>query len=114
MPRNKIKTINLNHKDGIFSSLINKLNGTKRLEISSLRHLLSNEKARLLHIVKSKNPTSIYNLAKMLDRNFKAVRYDVKILEKFGFIKLVASFKNGRERLQPVVDVDQVVITINL
>jgi len=111
----KNRTITLSEREGTFSSIFHKIKGAKKnSEISNLRQLLSNEKARLLHICKTKQPESIYQLAKLLGRDFKAVRYDIKILEEFGFVELISSHKQGRERLRPVVDADQVVITINL
>jgi len=112
----KTRTINLSDKEGTFSTLFNRFKSSKKQtsEVANLRHLLSNEKARLLHICKTKQPESIYMLAKLLGRDFKAVRQDIKILEKFGFIELISSHKQGRERLRPIVDADQIVITINL
>lgn len=112
----KTRTISLSEKEGTFSTLFHRFKSTKKQEseIASLRHLLSNEKARLLHICKTKQPASIYELAKLLGRDFKAVRQDIKLLEKFGFIELVSSHKQGRERLAPIVDVDEIVITINI
>ncbi len=107
--------ISLSEKEGAFSYLFSKIQGSKKTsDISDLRQLLSNEKARLLHIAKTKKPDSIYGLAKLLGRDFKAVRHDIKILEKFGFIELISAHKKGRELLKPVVDADQVTITINL
>ncbi|MDP2926075.1 MAG: HTH domain-containing protein [Nanoarchaeota archaeon] len=111
------KTINISisGKEGTFSSIFSKIKGEgKNSDVSKLRHLLSNEKARLLHIAKTKQPESIYKLAKLLNRDFKAVRHDIKILEEFGFIELVTSNKKNRELLRPVVDADKVVITISL
>jgi len=111
----KTRTITIAEKEGTFSTIFHKIKGSKKESgISSLRQLLSNEKARLLHICKTKHPESIYELAKLLSRDFKAVRHDIKILEQFGFIELISSIKHGRERLKPIVDADQVVITINL
>ena len=111
----KARKITIAEKEGTFSSIFHKIKGDKKnSEISSLRQLLSNEKARLLHICKTKQPDSIYQLAKLLGRDFKAVRQDIKLLEQFGFIELISSHKHGRERLRPVVDADQVIITVNL
>jgi len=111
----KTRTITVTEKGGTFSSIFHKIKGTKKQsEISSLRQILSNEKARLLHICKTKQPSSIYELAKLLGRDFKAVRQDIRILEQFGFIELISSNKKGRERLRPFIDVDKVVITVNL
>lgn len=112
----KTKTITLVEKEGTFSTIFHKIKkeGKKTSEISKLRQLLSNEKARLLDTCKTKQPSSIYELAKLLGRDFKAVRYDIRILEQFGFIELISSIKQGRERLRPVVDADKIIITINL
>ncbi|MBD3253320.1 HTH domain-containing protein [Candidatus Pacearchaeota archaeon] len=111
----KTKTISITDKSGTFSTLFHRIKGAKKdTDIINLRQILSNEKARLLHITKTKKPDSLYKLAKLLGRDFKAVRKDIRLLEKFGFIELISSHKNGRERLRPVVDADQVVITINI
>ena len=115
MSKIKTKTITLSEKEGTFSVLFKRIKGSeKNLEIANIRKLLSNEKARLLHICKTKNPESIYMLAKLLGRDFKAVRQDVKLLEKYGFIELISSHKHGRDRLRPIVDIDQLIITINI
>lgn len=113
--QSKSFTITLAEKEGTFSSIFHKIKGDKKnSDVANLRMLLSNEKAKLLHTCKTKQPESIYKLAKLLGRDFKAVRHDIKLLEQFGFIELVSSHKQGRERLRPLVDADQVVITINL
>jgi len=112
----KTKTISLSEKEGTFSTIFHRFKGKKKYnsEVASLRQLLSNEKARLLHIIKTKQPASIYELAKLTSRDFKAVRQDIRLLEHFGFIELISSHKHGRERLRPVVDVDKIVININI
>jgi len=111
----KTRTITIAEKGGAFSTIFHKIKSSKKTSgIESLRSLLSNEKARLLHIVKTKQPSSIYELAKLLGRDFKAVRSDIKLLEQFGFIELISSIKNNRERLKPIVDADRLVITVNL
>ncbi len=112
----KTKTITISEKEGTFSTIFNRFKGKQSYnsEIASLRGLLSNEKARLLNIIKTKHPSSIYELAKLLGRDFKAVRHDIRLLEQFGFVELISSHKQGRERLMPVVDVDKLVISINL
>ena len=112
----KSRTISLFEKEGTFSTIFQRFKSSKKQEseISILRQIFSNEKARLLHICKTKEPASIYELAKLLGRDFKAVRHDIKLLEKYGFIELISSHKDGRERLRPIVDVDELTITINL
>lgn len=111
----KTKNISLSVSEGTFRNIFSKIKGSnKNSDVSNLKQLLSNEKARLLHITKTKQPESIYKLAKLLNRDFKAVRHDIKLLEQFGLIELISSHKQGRERLMPVVDTDQIVITINI
>ena len=113
----KAITINLNQKTGMFSSILNKFTGnqiTSQTEITNLRQLLSNEKAKLIHVIKTQNPDSIYELSRLLKRDFKAVRHDIKLLEQFGFVELLVSQKDGRERLKPIISVDKIIFTINL
>ncbi|HJZ18795.1 MAG TPA: hypothetical protein VJ208_01705 [Candidatus Nanoarchaeia archaeon] len=82
--------------------------------ISSLRQLLSNEKARILDVIKNKKPGSIYELAKILKRNFKSVSEDIKLLERFGFIELVAEKTKNRIRHKPEIVVDTITINVRL
>jgi hypothetical protein len=113
----QIKNINiaLRESEGAFFSILNKIKGGKKNSgIANLRQVLTNEKARLLYVCKTKKPDSIYKLSKLLGRDFKAVRHDVKLLESFGFIELISSHKEGRERLMPLVDLDRLIITIDI
>ncbi len=80
--------------------------------LKALRQLLSNEKARLLHVIKTQNPSSIYDLAKKLGRGFKSVNDDIKLLERFGFVELVEEKTKNRVRHKPEIVVDKV--TVNL
>ncbi len=112
------KTIVLGIEAGAFTGIFRRLRGEKSgydfSGISALRQLLSNEKARLLHTIKTQNPSSIYHLAKLLGRDFKSVRQDVKLLERFGFIELDLNRKGKREMLKPVLAVDSVNIIVNV
>ena len=111
----KTKKITLTQKSGKFSVIFHKTRGIKKNSgILTLRRLLTNEKARLLHTIKTKNPDSIYALAKLLGRDFKAVRQDIRLLEQFGVIELISAYKKGREHLKPIVDISQLNILINL
>ena len=81
--------------------------------INELRQLLTNEKAKLLNVIKAKSPESIYHLAKIVGRDFKAVREDIKLLEKMGMIELKAEAKGKRKKLKPVVIVDNLQVNIS-
>ena len=82
--------------------------------VKELRQLLSDEKARILATIRNKKPQSLYKLAKVLGRDFKAVRGDVKLLEKVGFIKLVHDRdpKTKKKRLKPVLALDKLQIIV--
>jgi len=82
--------------------------------ISALRQLFSNEKARILDVIKYKEPKSMYELAKMLERPFKAVFDDLKLLERFGFIDLLAEKTKKRVRYKPVLATDHLIIDIKI
>ncbi|MCX8194448.1 MAG: HTH domain-containing protein [Candidatus Pacearchaeota archaeon] len=80
------------------------------------RQLLSDEKARILHTLRVKRPISLYALAKALGRDFKAVRQDVKLLEKFGLIRLVSEFDKNtkKKRLKPVLGAERLFVRIEI
>jgi len=113
----KIKTryLDINVKEGNF---VSKLIGGKQTynfsDVKLLRNLLSNEKAKILYILRKEQPSSIYNLAKILQRDFKSVREDVKSLERFGLIEF-HSVKTGQRRaLKPVLLTNKLQIMINI
>ena len=78
--------------------------------LSSLKKILSKEKARMLDVIKYQHPSSIYNLSKLLKRPFKGVVDDVKLLKRYGFIELVEEKVKGRVRHKPVIVVDEMVV----
>lgn len=83
--------------------------------LRDFRQLLSPEKARLMAVIKAKKPVSLYALAKLLARDFKAVRQDVKLLERFGFVRLLhEKSESGKKRLRPMMAVDKLQVTIEI
>lgn len=111
------RTIIVEQRQGTFSSIFNRFRSEKKheqSEISVLRSILSNEKARILHIIKTKQPNSLYELAKLLGRDFKSVRQDVSLLEKFGFIEMIPLHKGKREKLKPLIVLDVLDIKIQV
>ncbi|MFH1365158.1 MAG: hypothetical protein ABIH28_01070 [archaeon] len=80
----------------------------------ALRQLLSNEKARILHVIKTRKPKSIYDLAKTLKRGFKSVNDDVKFLQRFGFVDLVEEKTKNRIRHRPIIAVDEITFHLKI
>ena len=101
MTKTKIREITITESKGAFSVFRKPRTSKKDYDfegILALRQLLSNEKARILHVIKTEKPTSIYNLAKKLGRGFKSVNDDIKLLKRFGFIELDAKAKGKRNQ----------------
>jgi len=114
----KTREINIVEEGGAFKTFFKKITGEHSdydfEGIVALRKLLSNEKARILHTIKAKKPSSIYDLAKILKRDFKSVKDDINLLERFGFIDLIAEKTGKRERLRPILIVDSVHINVKV
>ena len=113
----KTRIINLYITPGTFASIFKRLKGDRSeydfSGLKDLRQLLSNEKAKLLNIIQGKKPESLYNLAKISERDFKAVSKDIKLLQKYGFIELKEDAKGKRKRLKPEIAIDSLQININ-
>jgi predicted transcriptional regulator len=116
--KTRVKEITITEDRGTFSSFFKKFSGDKNdfdfKGLASLRSLLSNEKARIIHIIKSKNPKSIYEVAKLTNRDFKSVSEDIKLLEEFGLLDLIKETTGKRERLKPVAIIDVLKIELVL
>ncbi len=117
MPRTKTREVTITGDKGAFSFF--KKKGTSKKDydfegVLALRQLLSNEKARILHVIKAKQPKSIYDLAKQLERGFKSVNDDIKLLERFGFIELIEEKTKNRIRHRPEIVVDTITIHLKV
>lgn len=115
----KIREVTIRESSGAFS-LFSK--GPKKVTkesydfdgLDSLRKLLSKEKARILDAIKHKTPGSIYELSKILNRPFKATFDDIKLLERFGFIRMKEEIVNKRKRMKPEIVVDHMIIHLKI
>ena len=117
MSKTKIREITITDSQTGFSFL--KKPGISKSDydfsgILALRQLLNNEKARILHAIKTHKPKSIYELAKKLNRNFKAVKDDLNLLERFGFIEFIEEKTKNRIRHKPVIVVDTITIHVKV
>lgn len=115
--KSKTREITIIDEGGTFNTLLRKFTGSREYDfeaLTMLRRLLSNEKAKLLHFLRTKNPGSIYELAKMLGRDFKSVNKDIKLLETFGFVDMIPEKTGKRDRLRPVLTVNSMHIHIKI
>jgi len=111
------KEISIAQSKGVFL-IFKKSNASKPVSssrgISDLRKLLSKEKARILFAIKTHDPSSVYELSKILGRNFKSVSEDVKFLKKWGLLELKPEQTKKRKRLRPLITVSTLKIQIKL
>lgn len=117
MPKKKTREITIIQSKGAFSLFKKPKISKDSYDFSgilALRQLLSNEKARILNVIKYQKPISIYDLAKKLGRGFKSVNDDVKLLQRFGFIELIEEKTKKRIRHKPEIISDTIVINIKI
>ena len=117
MPKTKTIEITITESKGAFSLFKKSKTSKKDYDFSgvlALRQLLSNEKARILSVIKKQKPKSIYDLAKKLGRGFKSVNDDIKLLERFGFIELIEEKTKKRIRHRPTIVIDTVTIHLKV
>jgi len=117
MARLKTREITITNPKGTFSLLKKTKIRKSDYDFSgvlALRQLLTKEKSRMLHVIKTQNPKSIYDLAKKLERGFKAVNDDVKLLCRFGFVELIKEKDNNRYRYRPKIMVDSITINVKV
>jgi len=116
---NKTIEITITNDNGIFNSLFKKIvKGTEEeydfTGIKLLRKLLTNKKAKILYLLKTKKPKSIYLLAKMAERGFKSVSEDIKFLEKIGLIDIIAEKTGKRTRLRPILTTENLIFKLKI
>lgn len=79
--------------------------------LETMRKAFTEERLRILRVIKKQHPASIYELAKLLGRNLKNVSDDVHYLADLGLIDLEKT-KEGRERTTPRVHYDKIMLEI--
>ena len=78
-----------------------------------MRKALTDERLRILKVIKEEHPSFIYGLAKLLHRNLKNVSDDVRHLAALGLIELHQT-KEARQKTTPLVNYDKILFEIAL
>ncbi len=76
------------------------------------RKTFTPKRIELLHIIKHKKPKSINQLAKISNRNIKNIYEDIEILKDIGLVELKEKKLNGRLGIMPLVNFDELRISI--
>ncbi len=76
-------------------------------DVETARALFTEGRLKIIHILKSKEPKSIYALAKLLKRDFKNVYHDVSFLAQLGILTIEEN-KTGRKEKRPSLICDKI------
>ncbi|MGO9454349.1 MAG: MarR family transcriptional regulator [Candidatus Binataceae bacterium] len=80
--------------------------------LEAARNFLTRERLALLRTIKSRNPNSIYELAKMAERDLKNVQEDVRILERHGLVRIDKRPRGSRKVKVPRVPFEEIALKI--
>jgi predicted transcriptional regulator len=78
--------------------------------IEAARNFLTRERLTLLRTIRTRHPSSLYELAKMLSRNFKNVQEDIALLERHGLVRVSKEPKGKRKVKVPEVPFEQIAL----
>jgi predicted transcriptional regulator len=76
-----------------------------------MRAVLTNNRLLILKTIRERNPQSVYELAKILERDLKNVNQDLKLLEEIGLVTLEKS-ETDKKRVIPHVDYNKILLEI--
>lgn len=82
--------------------------------LDELRKVLTKERIRLLHTIRTKKPKSIYDLSLMLERDRKAIITDIEILKRLGLVKIAKRRTMKRMRTVPTVPYTKIDVAISV
>ncbi len=81
--------------------------------IDTLRKIITPKRLELLHMIKQHSPQSIYELAKLVNRDLKSVNTDIQILADFDMITL-EEHQEERKKVKPIVHFDKLNVEITI
>ena len=79
---------------------VSRREGVYFTSIEAARNLLTRNRLALLRAVRTQRPGSIYELAKALKRDLKNVQEDLRILEKYGLVRMTEGRGTGKRRVK--------------
>src|SRR5213592_4789294 len=79
---------------------ISRREGVYFTSIEAARNLLTPNRLALLRAVRSGRPGSIYELAKMVRRDLKNVQDDLRLLERYGLVRIGHGRSSGKRKVR--------------
>jgi len=81
--------------------------------VEELRRILTEKRLELLLAITRHRPTSVHQLAGLVQRNYKNVSSDIMLLERLGLVSLAPQAGKGGAQA-PTVPYDEIHVTIDL
>lgn len=103
-----------------FAETWKKLEGGKKVKkeegiyfdsINTMRSVLTNSRLLILKTIRERHPQSVYELAKILDRDLKNVNQDLKLLAEIGLVTIEKT-EDDKKRVIPHVDYGKILLEI--
>ena len=82
-------------------------------DVKTLRSILTPARVELMHVIRVRNPESIYELAKMTNRKWRAVANDIEILNTAGLVELDKR-EEPKEIIKPSVSFSKINIGVSI
>ena len=80
--------------------------------IEAARNLLTPGRLALLRAIRAKQPGSIYELAQTVGRDLKNVQDDLRLLARYGLVRMRRGRRLGREVKAPEAPFDEIALKI--
>jgi predicted transcriptional regulator len=80
--------------------------------IEAARNFLTRERLALMRTIRTRHPGSLYELAKMVKRDFKNVQEDIGILERHGLVRISKQPRGKRQVKVPQVLFEEIALKI--
>lgn len=92
---------------------VRRRDGVYFTSIEAARNLLTPSRLALLRAVRSDRPGSIYELAKLVNRDLKNVQDDLRLLARYGLVRMANGKGSGKRRVRvPHAVFDQIELKI--
>jgi predicted transcriptional regulator len=79
---------------------VSRRHGVYFTSIEAARNLLTPNRLALLRAIRKHRPGSIYELAKIAGRDLKNVQDDLRLLERYGLVRMGRGRSSGKRRVK--------------
>ncbi len=89
-------------------------NEIRSASLKALLTVATENRLQLFRLIHENHPASVYDLAKLFDRDLSYVSKEVRVLESLGLISFLKETVQGRERFKPIALYDRIVVDFDL